>query len=412
MHLTGSRLNRLLRSDIAAAWILVAAVGVALIWANGSWSHTYSAVWLHPTHVGGQAFDGFTSVRDWVNGGLMAVFFLVVGLEIGRERRHGDLADLRTAIVPLAGALGGMAGAGLVYAAVTHGGPGSPGWGIPMATDIAFALGALALLGRRVPPALRLFLLTLAVADDIGSVVVLAVFYSSRTPLVPLLAAVAVVVALVLIRRFTRATAAVVLVGGAVLWILLAAGGVEPALAGVVAGLLVPGRRNSNGHDPAERLERQVAPWSAFVVLPLFALANAGITFHADMLAGPGAAAVFWGVGLARVAGKLGGITLACFAVVGLRLGRLPVGLRWRHLAGGAAVAGIGFTVPLLIAELAFVHQPHLVAAAELGLFGGSAAAFAVGAAILLWSGLPDPVGSSESGADASGGPDEPPIPW
>jgi NhaA family Na+:H+ antiporter len=409
---TGSRLQRRFRSDTAAAWILVAAVAVALIWANGSWSHTYATVWLHPTRTGGRAFDGFTSVRDWVNGGLMAVFFLVVGLEIGRERRHGDLADARTAVVPVAGALGGMAGAGLVYAAVAHGGPGSSGWGIPMATDIAFALGALALLGRRVPSGLRVFLLTLAVADDIGSVVVLAVFYSSRTQPLPLMAAFAAVVALVVLRRFTRASAAVVVVGGVVVWVLLAAGGVEPALAGVVAGLLVPGRTVDGGPDPAERLERQVAPWSAFVVLPLFAVANAGITFHAGMLAGPGAAAVFWGVGLARVAGKLGGITLACLAAVGLGLGRLPDGVRWRHLAGGAAVAGIGFTVPLLIAELAFVHQPHQVAAAELGLFAGSAAAFAVGAAILLWPGAGGPTGSPESEDEVPNGPEEPPVPW
>ena len=409
---TGSRLQRLLRSDIAAAWILVAAVVVALIWANRSWSDTYAAVWLHSTHIGGRTFDGFTSVRDWVNGGLMAVFFLVVGLEIGRERRRGDLADVRTAVVPVAGALGGMAGAGLVYAAVAHGGPASSGWGIPMATDIAFALGALALLGRWVPSGLRVFILTLAVADDIGSVLVMAVFYSSRTRPLPLIAAAAVVVALVVLRRFTRASTAAVVVGGVALWVLLAAGGVEPALAGVVAGLLVPGRTVAGGPDPAERLEQQVAPWSAFVVLPLFALANAGITFHAGMLAGAGTAAVFWGVGLARVVGKLGGITLACLAVVGLRLGRLPVGVRWRHLAGGAAVAGIGFTVPLLIAELAFVHQPHLVAAAELGLFAGSAAAFAVGAAILLWSGADGPTGSPESRGDAGDGPEEPSIPW
>ena len=401
----------MVRSDIAAAWILVAAVAVALIWANGSLSHAYAVVWLQPTRTGGRAFDGFVSVRDWVNGGLMAVFFLVVGLEIGRERRQGDLADVKTAVVPVAGALGGMAGAGLVYAAVAHGGPGSSGWGIPMATDIAFALGALALLGRRVPPGLRVFILTLAVADDIGSVFVLAVFYSSHLRPLPLVAALAVTVLVVVLRRFTRASTAVVLVGGVVLWVLLAAGGVEPALAGVVAGLLVPGRVVDGGPDPAERLERQVAPWSAFVVLPLFALANAGITFHADMLAGPGAAAVFWGVGLARVAGKLAGITLACVAVVGLGLGRLPVGVRWRHLAGGAAVAGIGFTVPLLIAELTFVQQPHLVAAAELGLFAGSAAAFAVGAVILLWSGPGSQTRSANSGGVA-GGPEESPIPW
>jgi NhaA family Na+:H+ antiporter len=406
---------RFFRSDVAGSWVLVLAVGIALLWANGPWwSSSYDAVWLHPTHWGGRAFQDFTTVRDWVNGGLMAVFFLVVGLEIGRERRHGDLADTRTAVVPVAGAVGGMAGAGLVYAAVAHGGPGAPGWGIPMATDIAFALGALALLGRRVPPGLRVVLLTLAVADDIGSVVILAVFYSSRTYLPALAAAAGLVAVLVLLRRFTGASTGVVLGGGVVLWILLAAGGVEPALAGVVAGLLVPGAagRSADGPlpvlDPAARLETQVAPWSAFLVLPLFAVANAGITFHGGILHPPGATAVFVGVGLARVVGKLGGITLACALVVRLGLGRLPAGVCWRHLAGGAAVAGIGFTVPLLIAELAFVHDPPLVTAAELGLFAGSAIAFAVGATILVWAG--------PGGADGEGGSapveDGPHITW
>ena len=389
-------LSRFFRSDVAGSWVLVLAVGIALLWANGPWwSTTYASVWLHPVHVGGRAFQDFATVRDWVNGGLMAVFFLVVGLEIGRERRHGDLADTRTAVVPVAGALGGMAGAGLVYAAVTHGGPGASGWGIPMATDIAFALGALALLGRRVPPGLRVVLLTLAVADDIGSVVVLAVFYSSRTFAPALVAAAVLVAALSLHRRRTGGSLAVALLGGGALWVLLAAGGIEPALAGVVAGLLVPGvARAGTGRpdrtptaDPAAALETRVAPWSAFLVLPLFAVANAGITFHRGILAPPGATAVFAGVALARVVGKLAGITLACLLVVRLGLGRLPDGVRWRHVAGGAAVAGIGFTVPLLIAELAFLHDPPLVTAAELGLFAGSTLAFAVGAAILWWAG-------------------------
>jgi NhaA family Na+:H+ antiporter len=402
------RFRRILFSDVAAAWVLVLAVGVALVWANGSWAHTYDAVWLHPTGLGHPAFADLTTVRDWVNSGLMAIFFLVVGLEIGRERRHGDLADGRTAVVPVAGALGGMAGAGLVYALVNHGGPGASGWGIPMATDIAFALGALALLGRRVPAGLRVFLLTLAVADDIGSVVVLAVFYSSRTSAPALIGAAVVAVGLVVLRRTVRLTTAVVLAGGVVLWVLLAAGGVEPALAGVVAGLLVPARRDASGREPAERLERRIAPWSAFAVLPVFAVANAGITFHSHMLAAPGSAAVFAGVAMARVLGKIGGITLACLVVVRLGLGRLPGPVRWRHLVGGAAVAGIGFTVPLLIAELAFVDRPRLVSAAELGLFAGSAVAFVVGAVVLALSGpgLPGPVSppTEEDG--------EPPIPW
>ncbi len=430
-------LKRIIDSDVAGSWVLVLAVGAALVWANGPWADSYAATWLHPTHVGGRAFQDFTTVRAWVNGGLMAVFFLVVGLEIGRERRSGDLADSRTAMVPVAGALGGMVGAGLVYAAVAHGTPGSSGWGIPMATDIAFALGALALLGRWVPSGLRVVLLTLAVADDIGSVLVLAIFYSARTYPPALLAAAALVVVLALLRRSGRVSTAVALAGGALLWVLLAAGGVEPALAGVVAGLLVPGARRkdqaesdqaesdraesdraesklaSGGSpvDPAARLERRVAPWSAFVVLPLFAVANAGITFHTGILGPPGASAVFVGVGLARVLGKLGGITLACLLVVRLGLGRLPAGVRWRHLAGGAAVAGIGFTVPLLIAELAFRTDPPLVTAAELGLFAGSAVAFVVGAAILIWAG-PGAGAAPIEAVGPTGGDEAPPITW
>ena len=173
------------------------------------------------------------------------------------------------------------------------------------------------------------------------------------------------------------------MVGGLALWVLLAAGGVEPALAGVVAGVLVPDHRAGTDRNPAELMERRAAPVSAFLVLPLFALANAGIVFHTGMLSSPGATAVFAGIAVARVVGKLVGITLACFVVVRLGLGRLPEGVLWSHVAGGAAVAGIGFTVPLLIAEQAFSSRPPLVVASELGLLVGSTVAFGVGAVLL-----------------------------
>jgi NhaA family Na+:H+ antiporter len=401
------RIADLLHSDIAGSWILAVAVAVALIWANSRWGSSYSSVWEHPTHVGGSTFEDFTTVRSWVNGGLMAIFFFVVGLEIARERRTGELGDLRTAMVPVMGALGGMAGAGLVFVAFNQGGPGARGWGIPMATDIAFALGALALLGRRVPPGLRLLLLTLAVADDIGSVLVLAIFYSSRTNAVALAGALVVTLVMVAIGRTRRAGVWPVLGGGVIVWVLLAAGGVEPALAGVIAGVLVPSRLAGSDRDPAERLEVLVSPVSAFIVLPLFALANAGIVIRSGVLAPPGAHDVFFGVAAARVLGKLVGITGACALVVRLGWGRLPAGVRWVHVAGGAAVAGIGFTVPLLIAEQAFVGRPELVTASELGLLVGSVLAFVVGAVILIAAGrsgvsqnatVPEPTGDSDDG--------------
>jgi NhaA family Na+:H+ antiporter len=389
----------------------VFAVGLALLWANSPWGSTYATVWGHPLHLGGSTFSDFRTVQSWVNGGLMAVFFFVVGLEIGREYRTGELGHLRTAVVPVAGAAGGMAGAGMVYALFNHGGVGSSGWGIPMATDIAFALGALALLGRRVPPGLRLLLLTLAVADDVGSVLVLAIFYSARTRPSALVGALLVTLALTAARRWSRLPAWTVLVGGLAVWVLLAAGGVEPALAGVVVGVLVPSRRTGSDRNPADLLERRTAPISAFVVLPLFALANAGIVFHVGMLAPPGATAVFAGITAARVAGKLVGITVACFVVVRMGLGRLPEGVLWSHVAGGAAVAGIGFTVPLLIAEQAFSTNPPLVAASELGLLVGSALAFGVGAVLLItvrrrmdWS--------LTLAARRPSGPDDEFIPW
>lgn len=392
--------------------MLVLAVGVALLWANAPWGSTYSTVWEHPVQLGGSAFSDFTSVQSWINGGLMAVFFFVVGLEIGRERRSGELGHLRTAIVPVVGAAGGMAGAGLVYALVNHGGPGAKGWGIPMATDIAFALGALALLGRRVPPGLRLLLLTLAVADDIGSILVLAIFYSSRTRPAALAGALAVTAAMVAARRWRGLPAWPILVGGVAVWVLLAVGGVEPALAGAVAGVLIPSRVAGSSRRPADRLERRTAPISAFVVLPLFALANAGIVFHVGMLDPPGSTAVFVGVALARVAGKLVGITVACYTVVRLGLGRLPEGVLWSHVAGGAAVAGIGFTVPLLIAEQAFVTNPSLITASELGLLIGSALAFGVGAVLLVWVGRRMDRSRADNRPGSPGEDDDPFIPW
>jgi Na+/H+ antiporter NhaA len=361
-----------------------------LAWANSPVQATYTQVWEHSARLGSGGFSGLTTVQGWVNGGIMTVFFLVVGLEIARERRVGALADRRTAVVPVVGALGGMAGAALVYVAVNHHPPGSRGWGIPMATDIAFALGALALLGRRVPTGLRLFLLTLAVADDIGSVVALAVFYSAKLDVWALAGAVAVAALMVVARRRWTGVAWPYLAGGVVLWALMAGAGVEPALAGVVVGLLIPAATTAardpsrTGPDSAGRLESILAPVSALVVLPLFALANAGLTVESSMLDHPGATGVFVGIVLARLVGKMAGIGLACVISVRLGVGRLPAGVTWGHLAGGAAVAGIGFTVPLLFAEQAFVHRPALVAASQAGLFAGSIAAFVIGATVLL----------------------------
>lgn len=367
---------RFVTDEVAGGALLAMAGVAALVWANVPGRGSYPAVWERGLSLVPGAAAQVGTPRGLVNGGLMAVFFLVVGLELGRERRDGALADRRAAALPVVGAVGGMVGAALVYLAWNTGQPGVRGWGIPLATDIAVALAALAVLGRRVPAGVRAWLLALAVADDLGSVAVLAVTGASALHPLALVGAGTVLAVLVVVRvRWQGDRAWPALVGSLPLWFLLAAGGVEPALAGVAAGALVPAAA-------AGRVERVAVPLSTFVVLPVFGLANAGLTLSARVLAPAGAGGVFAGVATARVAGKVLGISGASLLAVRLGGARLPTGVRWRHLVGGSAVAGIGFTVPVLVATSVYRDQPSLVGAAELGLVAGSAVAFVLGASL------------------------------
>jgi NhaA family Na+:H+ antiporter len=329
-------LREFLREEAAGGLALMAAAALALVWANSPWRDAYEALWTRELALppGRPAVEA--DLRHWVNNGLMTLFFLVVGLEIKRELVAGELASWRKAALPVVAAAGGMALPALIYAAANAGRPGAPGWGVPMATDIAFALGVLALLGPRVPAALKVFLLTLAVVDDLGSVAVVTLFYSGH--------------------------------------------GVSPALGGVALGLLVP----AGGPDPpAERLARRLHPVSAFVVVPLFALANAGVSLEAGALAAPGAGAVLGGVVAGRVVGKLAGITAAAWLAVRLGLAARPEATSWPQLAGAATVAGIGLTVPLFVAELAF-PAGQFAAPVKLGLLLASAVSGAAGALVLV----------------------------
>ena len=275
-----------------------------------------------------------------------------------------------------------MAGAALVYAAVVHGGAGARGWGVPMATDIALVAGAAAVLGDRVPAGLRLFLVTLAVADDVGSVAVLAVVSGTHLALVPLAVAAALAAVLVAGRRRWRSAWPVVL-AVVPMWVALARGGVEPSLAGVLAPVcaLMPDSRSARLSGP--RLERVLHPVSALLVLPLFALANVGVDIRGPLLAAPGTVGVFAGVVVARMVGKPAGIVLAAFG--GARAVRVhrPGRVGFSGLAGGSALAGAGFTVPLLFAAASFAGEPRLFAAARAGLLAGSIGSAALGAAIL-----------------------------
>ncbi|HEX8135184.1 MAG TPA: Na+/H+ antiporter NhaA, partial [Actinomycetes bacterium] len=318
------------REEAAGGIVLMAAAAVALAWANSPWRAAYHALWhtLLEFQLGRYALH--TDLRGWVNEGLMTLFFLVVGLEIKRELVVGELASWRGAALPVVAAAGGMAVPAALYAAINAGGPGAAGWSVPMATDIAFALGVLALLGSRVPPALKVFLLTLAVADDLGSILVVAVFYSQAVDLAALAAAAGL---LLLVAGLVRARVwwlPVHLALGMALWLALWRSGVSPALAGVAMGLLAPARPV----PLAERLAHDLHPLTAFVVVPLFALANAGVSLEPAGLAAPGAGAVLGGVLAAYVWRRRSGSAGAALALV------LVAVLLW----AGAYAAELGAT--------------------------------------------------------------------
>lgn len=390
--------------------LLIAAV-TALVWANSPWSDSYRALWSTDLTVRLGRYALVEDLRHWVNSALMAVFFFVVGLEIKRELVHGDLRDPRVAAMPAIAAAGGMAVPAVFYLLVTAGGGGTRGWGIPMATDIAFAIGVVALLGPRVPASLKLFLLTLAIVDDIGAIVVIALFYAGDVRPVFLIAAAGLVGVMLFLRSVGIVWLAPYVVLGSGVWLATQASGIHATISGVVLGLLAPAqpliagavarqwasdlgdepgpaeldamtRLAKTAVSPVERLEHLLHPWTSFLIVPLFALANAGVELRGDSFDGPGTAKVAAGVGIGLVVGKTLGITAAAWLAVRTGLGRLPEGATWPMVAGIAAIAGIGFTVALFIAELAF-DSGALQDAAKIGVLGASTLAAVVGAIVL-----------------------------
>jgi Na+:H+ antiporter, NhaA family len=404
-------LREFLREETAGGAVLVAAAVLALAWANSPWQASYEALWRTVLEVRLGDLSLVDDLRGWVNEGLMALFFLVVGLELKRELVDGELRSWRRAALPVVAAAGGMLLPAAIYAAFNAGAPGAAGWGVPMATDIAFALGVLAMVSSRVPPVLKLFLLALAIVDDLGSIVVVAVFYSGELRPDALAVAAGLVVAVLGLRRLRIGWGPVYIAAGCGIWLALHAAGVNAALAGVAMGLLTPARPVSHPeavHDssralaqtpgPApvrevvreargtvstvERLEHDLHPITAFLVVPVFALANAGVTVHAAALAEPGADAVLAGLTAGRVIGKPAGILLAVWLAVRFGLSAAPAGATARHLVGVATVAGIGFTVPLFVADLAF-PRGEFEAAVKLGLLAASVVAGVAGYLIL-----------------------------
>jgi NhaA family Na+:H+ antiporter len=417
-------LQEFLRTSTSGSLLLLLAVVVALAWANSPWREGYTQLWHTEASLRIGSWVVVEDLRGWVNDGLMTFFFLLVGLEIKRELTTGELREWRAAALPMVAALGGMVVPALLYQALNAGGPGAEGWGIPMATDVAFALGVLTLAASFAPASLKPFLLTLAIVDDIGAIVVIAVFYSGGVRSGPLLIALLLILLIVGLRSLHIRAMAVYVVIGTLFWFAVLRSGIHPTIAGVVLGLLAPAvpfqrpravseeaRRTADEtvDDPAPpdadarwwlrlaqlskeavsplaRVEHALLPWSSFVILPLFALANAGVELSARALNDAATSRIAWGIVLGLVAGKFLGVWLATVAAVKLGVGKLPERVGWKSMAGLAATAGLGFTVSLFVADLAFRRSP-LLAQAKVGILMASILAGGIGYALLRWTG-------------------------
>ena len=434
-YLPSSRIQRVLspfahfiRTESAGGLVLIGCTLVALAWANSGLAASYHELWEIEAgfRVGSRTFE--MSVHHWINDGLMSVFFFLVGLEIKREALVGELASVRKAALPIAAAIGGMLVPAALYALFNAGGPGAAGWGVPMATDIAFALGVLALLGPTVPIALKVFLTAFAIVDDIGAVLVIGIFYTERIVWGALGLGFLLLATCLLMNRLGVRRPLVYLLLGAAVWGCFLASGVHATLAGVLVAMTIPGRTRIDGQEyikhgeralsefkasssarlptmtnpgqqaalheleelseaaqaPLQRIEHNLQPFVAFAILPLFALANAGVSLTSG-IAESAANPIALGIIIGLVLGKPLGITLMSLLVVRLRLADLPTDVTWQRLHAVSWLGGIGFTMSLFIAGLAF-PTPASLDVAKVGVFGASLLAGILGLALVRWS--------------------------
>ena len=370
-----------LRTEAAGGFALLAAAVVALLWVNVLGDGGYESLWTTNLQIGIGSFSITEDLRHWINDGLMAFFFFVISLEIKREMVRGDLRDPKTAALPVIAAIGGVVVPAGIFLLIAGGGDLGRGWGIPIATDAAFAIGVLALLGERVGIGVKLFLLTIAVVDDVIAIGVIAFAYTSDLSVGWLGLAMAGLAAVVLMRRLGVARVLLYVPFGVFVWVAMLESGVHPTIAGVALALLTPAYPIA-GREVLQELEDGLHPFTSFVVLPFFALANAGVVIGGSSLSDSDGQRVAIAVGLALVFGKLLGIAGATAAALRLRLGELPTGVGLRSVFGVSALAGIGFTVSLFIAPLAY-GDAALVDAAKLGILAGSIASACIGVAIL-----------------------------
>ncbi len=412
-------ISRFLAVESAGGIVLLTAAAIALLLANSAFSDAYFDFWKTKVGFSFGSFSFIHSLQHWVSDGLMAIFFFTVGLEVKRELVIGELRDFKRAILPVAAAVGGMVFPAIIYLAIQAGEPGESGWGIPMATDIAFVVGILAVLGSRVPQILRIFLLSLAIVDDIGAILVIAFAYTEQIFFIPLFTAFAALLIMFLLEKAGVRSFAVYTLLGIIVWLGFHESGVHATIAGVILGLMTPtkslvskgtlanilGKAQATLHgekwdktkhrgskirdfqrvsrevvSPLEYLEDALHPWSSFVIMPVFALANAGVVIDMSLFSHPVSLSIMLGL----VAGKSIGILLLTWLAVRLFTKRLPDGLSWPIVTGGGFLGGIGFTMAMFIAGLAL--DSSLLDPAKIGIIGGSLIAAFLGVVILLSS--------------------------
>lgn len=385
--MVGRALERFINHEASSGIFLLLAAAIALTLSNSPLAWMYNALLTTPVSVEVGALSIDKPLLLWINDGLMAVFFFLVGLEIKREVLRGELSSLDRIALPGIAAVGGMVIPAMIYLFITRGSPElMNGWAIPAATDIAFALGILALLGSRVPLALKVFLLALAILDDLGAIVIIALFYTSELSTTMLLGGGASLIALLALNLLGVRKLTPYMLIGLFMWVFVLKSGVHATLAGVALALMIP-MGDDKGHSPLEHLEHGLQPWVAFMVMPVFAFANAGVSFTGlglEMLLQP----LTLGIALGLCIGKPLGIFAFVWMAVKARITRLPDNVSWAQIFGVASLAGIGFTMSLFIGTLAF-EDPAAAAGVRLGVLGGSFISAIVGLGLLWWA-IPD----------------------
>jgi len=374
LEILSNTFNRFFDSERSSGNLLVICTVLSLAITNSPIGQNYLGFWQ--SHVGG------LSLEHWINDALMAVFFLLIGLELERELYIGELSNFKNALLPIVAAIGGMAAPALIHFSLNAGTPTQTGFGIPMATDIAFALGVLAILGNRIPASLKVFVVAFAVIDDLGAIVVIAAFYTAQLSVWYLAGALAVWGLLIVLNRLRVMSLAPYLLGGALMWFLMLKSGVQATIAGVMLAFAIPfSAKDDDQKSPSHRLEHFLHKPVAFIILPIFALANTGIVVGADWLQSL-ASANSVGITAGLIAGKPLGVTLLCFAAVAIGICRLPSDLGWRHIFGAGILGGIGFTMSIFITNLAFSTNPETINASKMAILLASLMAGVFG---FLW---------------------------